>query len=50
VKWNRDTGTFLCPCHAGRFDRGGNVLSGPPKKPLIQFPAEVRADEIVIHT
>jgi cytochrome b6-f complex iron-sulfur subunit len=41
VKWNRESGTF---------DRGGNVLSGPPKKPLPQFPAEVRADEIVIHT
>jgi cytochrome b6-f complex iron-sulfur subunit len=50
VKWNRDSGTFRCPCHDGAFDRGGNVLSGPPKKPLQQFPAEVRADEIVIHT
>lgn len=50
LKWNRETGTFQCPCHDGSFDRGGNVLSGPPKKPLRQFPAEVRADEIIVHT
>jgi Rieske Fe-S protein len=50
IEWNRDTRTFLCPCHAGAFDRGGNVLSGPPKRALTQYPAEIRADEIVVRT
>lgn len=50
LKWDKETSTFQCPCHDGSFDRKGNVLSGPPKKPLPQFPAEVRADEIVVHT
>ncbi len=50
LKWDRDTSTFQCPCHDGSFDRKGNVLSGPPKKPLPHYPAEVRADEIVVHT
>lgn len=50
LKWSRETGTFKCPCHDGAFDRVGNVLSGPPKKPLRQYPAEVRADEIIVHT
>jgi len=48
IKWNQETRTFLCPCHAGAFDRSGSVLSGPPKRPLPQYAAEVRADEIVV--
>lgn len=49
LRWNQPTETFLCPCHAGSFDRDGNVLSGPPNRPLPQYPAEVRAGEIVVH-
>jgi cytochrome b6-f complex iron-sulfur subunit len=50
LRWERDPGIFHCPCHDGTFDRGGNVLSGPPKKPLPRYAAEVRADEIIVHT
>ena len=50
LQWSRDRGVFQCPCHDGAFDRNGNVLSGPPKKPLRQYPAEIRADEIIVHT
>lgn len=50
LEWRRDTSTFRCPCHDGAFDKVGNVLSGPPKKPLRQYPIELRADEIVVHT
>lgn len=48
LKWDQGTGTFLCPCHAGSFDRGGNVLSGPPNRPLARHRAEVRSGEIVV--
>ena len=50
LRWKRDTSTFQCPCHDGAFDKTGNVLSGPPKKPLRQYPTEIRADEIIVHT
>jgi cytochrome b6-f complex iron-sulfur subunit len=50
LKWRRDNSTIQCPCHDGAFDKSGNVLSGPPKKPLRQYPAEIRADEIIVHT
>lgn len=50
LKWRADDSTFQCPCHDGAFDKTGNVLSGPPKKALRQFPAEIRADEIIVHT
>jgi cytochrome b6-f complex iron-sulfur subunit len=49
IKWSRGSRRFVCPCHAGAFDAGGNVLFGPPKQALRQYPAEVRADEIVVH-
>ena len=48
LEWDEETKTILCPCHAGSFDRRGNVLSGPPTRPLRQYTAEVRADEIVV--
>jgi Rieske Fe-S protein len=50
LKWNAPTQTFLCPCHNGAFDRNGNVLSGPPIRPLAPYRAEVQADEVVVRT
>lgn len=49
LTWDESKKTILCPCHAGSFDRNGNVLSGPPSRTLRQFAAEVRADEILVH-
>ena len=34
VRWKEDVQTFACPCHAGFFDRNGDVLDGPPPSPL----------------
>lgn len=50
LTWEPGTRTIACPCHAGSFDRNGNVLSGPPTRPLRQYPAEVRAGEILVRT
>ena len=50
LQWKRESGTIQCPCHDGAFDKSGNALSGPPKKPLRQYRAEIRADEIIVHT
>lgn len=43
VDWIPDTVTFKCPCHQGRFDASGNVISGPPPRPLKQL--KTRVDE-----
>jgi cytochrome b6-f complex iron-sulfur subunit len=48
LAWNEAAKTIRCPCHAGSFDRDGNVLSGPPQRPLPRYPAEVRAGEILV--
>lgn len=33
-----------CPCHDGRFDLTGRVLSGPPPQPLAKFIAQRQPD------
>ncbi len=34
VKWVKEDKQYHCPCHGGVYDREGNVLSGPPPRPL----------------
>ena len=37
-----------CPCHDGRFDMNGRVLSGPPPQPLIKYTAKRQPDGSII--
>ena len=48
VRFEADTETLFCPCHNGRFDLGGNVLSGPPPRPLETFAVTVSGSDIVV--
>jgi len=48
VKWNDGKKELDCPCHGGRFDIKGNVLSGPPPAPLASYKARVEDEYIVI--
>ncbi len=48
VKYDKERQLFICPCHAGVYDLKGNVLSGPPPKPLQKFAVRVEGDNIVI--
>ena len=34
VRWNAEYRIYVCPCHDGRYDAEGRVLSGPPPGPL----------------
>ena len=43
VYWEPEQGQFYCPCHEGFFDVNGNVVSGPPPRPLDSY--EVKLDE-----
>lgn len=39
---------LVCPCHEGRFDLSGNVVSGPPPRPLTTYAVAVRAGDVYV--
>jgi cytochrome b6-f complex iron-sulfur subunit len=49
VGYDRERRALVCPCHDGRFDLAGNVLSGPPPRPLPSYAVSVRAGEVFVH-
>ena len=48
VYYEADEERWHCPCHAGNFEaRTGNVISGPPTRPLGRIELEVRGDGMI---
>ncbi len=41
VRWQADAQRFFSPCHNGVFDRIGDVVSGPPPRPLDRYQVKV---------
>lgn len=41
VKWESYNDRFFCPCHKGVFAADGDVLAGPPPRPLDEFRVEI---------
>ena len=41
VRWDAAATQFRCPCHGGCFDAQGNVVEGPPPRPLARIAARV---------
>jgi menaquinol-cytochrome c reductase iron-sulfur subunit len=37
VNWSENDQVFLCPCHDAKFSPQGDVLDGPPPRPLDRF-------------
>jgi succinate dehydrogenase / fumarate reductase iron-sulfur subunit len=48
VKWDSQLERFRCACHGGVFDREGNVLAGPPPRPLDRYRFKVDADHLFV--
>lgn len=48
VSWESAQREFLCPCHGGRFSAEGQVLGGPPPKPLEPIAVALEGDQIVV--
>jgi menaquinol-cytochrome c reductase iron-sulfur subunit len=48
VRWDPQRESFLCPCHGGVFNQSGNVISGPPPKPLSRFQTRLAGGRIQI--
>ena len=48
VEWSPERRQIVCPCHDASFDLEGNVLEGPPPRPLSSFSVTVQGDRVLV--
>ena len=48
VNWDEGRNGFFCPCHDGLFGLHGEILAGPPPRPLDQFQTKIENGQISI--
>lgn len=48
VAYQPELQEFHCPCHEGKYNREGYVISGPPPGPLRRYQHEIRGEELWI--
>lgn len=48
VAWQPDVQKFICPCHGGTYNIKGEVIAGPPPRPLEKLPVRVENDQILV--
>ena len=48
VRFVQASSTFICPCHGGVYDFEGQVIGGPPVRPLDRFQTRVVDDQLEI--
>lgn len=48
VSWRSEARLFFCPCHGGVYYEDGRVAAGPPPRPLVMLPVEVRNGRVLV--
>lgn len=48
VQYDPEAHLIWCPCHNGRFDLNGAVISGPPPRPLEKYVVNARGEDVVV--
>lgn len=49
VSWKEDEKAFVCPCHDASFDIEGDVIHGPPPRPLDELDTKLEDETLYIH-
>ncbi len=50
VNWNQVLKKFECPCHGAKFNQTGEVLEGPPPRPLDLYKLQIVEGKLVVDT
>jgi len=48
LAWSTGSRSFACPCHGGQFSGGGEVIAGPPPRPMIRYETRIQDGEVLI--
>jgi menaquinol-cytochrome c reductase iron-sulfur subunit len=48
VRYFPSAGNFICPCHGGVYDFEGQVIGGPPVRPLDRFQTRVSGGQVEV--
>jgi succinate dehydrogenase / fumarate reductase iron-sulfur subunit len=48
VRWDGRSEQYRCACHGGAFDPGGNVIAGPPPRPMDRYETKVVGDQLLV--
>jgi len=48
IHWDDTRAAFICPCHGGVFGMNGQVLHGPPPRPLTQVRYRMENGDIYV--
>jgi cytochrome b6-f complex iron-sulfur subunit len=48
ANWNEVLKRFECPCHGAKFNKNGEVLEGPPPRPLDLYKLQIVAGNLII--
>ena len=48
VVWQEERSLYACTCHDGLYGPDGEVLAGPPPRPLPAVPVRRDGDEVVV--
>lgn len=48
LRFNAPAGTFDCPCHASRFTRGGERISGPATRGMTHADVRIEGERVIV--
>lgn len=48
VDWSAERKQLVCPCHRAAFGLSGNVIEGPPPRPLTTYNVSVAGDRVLV--